>query len=204
MEKVTYRHAQYLLPIQPQNASVIAILEMRFQSMSRIYLAVESDFHLFWVYSYMDYITHRGQDFLMGTSSNKRIDLTIPILQNMELAATRVAEALAEVMLFDEVKRDEVSMALLEACINSFEHSKSKDRKVYITFTAEEDRLKITLRDHGGGFQRGAVVEPKLEEKLKPGVRKRGWGLKLMESLMDEVEIVSDKNGTTVTMIKKK
>ena len=48
------------------------------------------------------------------------------------------------------------------------------------------------------------VEEPDISKKMKPGVRKRGWGLKLMKGLMDSVEIHSDKNGTTVTMVKNK
>ncbi|MBD3165489.1 ATP-binding protein [bacterium] len=141
---------------------------------------------------------------MMDGERNREVELTIPMLQDMELAASRVAEALAEVLKFDEEKRAEVSMALLEACINSFEHSKSEDRKVYITFQTAPDELKITLRDHGVGFQRESIDPPKIEEKLRPGVRKRGWGLKLMESLMDSVAIDSDEYGTTIVMVKKK
>ena len=140
----------------------------------------------------------------MTKVSHQEVDLTIPMLQNFELAATRVAEALAEVMAFDEEKRDEVSMALLEACINSFEHSRSEDRKVYIRFFAEDEQLKIVIRDFGGGFDPNRVEKPEIEEKMHPGVRKRGWGLKLMESLMDSVDIQSSEHGTTVTMIKRK
>ena len=140
----------------------------------------------------------------MPPSENKEVLLTIPMLQDMELAATRVSEALAETMNFDEEKIAEVSMALLEACINSFEHSKSTEGKVNISFILEEDGLKIILRDHGKGFKPNEVEVPDIKKKLKPGVRKRGWGLKLMESLMDSVQIESGSKGTTITMIKKK
>jgi anti-sigma regulatory factor (Ser/Thr protein kinase) len=37
--------------------------------------------------------------------------------------------------------------------------------------------------------------------KLK-AVRKRGWGLKIIRGLMDEVDIVSGPDGTTVVMSK--
>ena len=140
----------------------------------------------------------------MPKKPQKEIHLTIPMLQNMELAATKTAEAVAEVMHLDEEKTSEVSMAIIEACLNSFEHSKSEDKNVYITFAVQEEQLLIVLRDYGSGFDPSKLEEPKMEKKLKPGVRKRGWGLKLMESMMDSVEIESGPQGTTITMTKKK
>ncbi len=76
------------------------------------------------------------------------VELTIPMLQNMELAAGRTAEAVAGVIQLDEDKTAEVSMALIEACLNSFEHSKSMDRRVYITFSllAHEDFTQLAMQ----------------------------------------------------------
>ena len=45
------------------------------------------------------------------------------------------------------------------------------------------------------------LEEIRIEEKLK-AMRKRGWGLKIIEGLMDEVEIRSDAEGTTIIMSK--
>ena len=44
---------------------------------------------------------------------------------------------------------------------------------------------------------------PKIEEKIKSDY-KRGWGLKLIQELMDTVEFESSEEGTTVTMTKNK
>ena len=44
---------------------------------------------------------------------------------------------------------------------------------------------------------------PKIEEKLGSD-HKRGWGLQLIQELMDTVEFESSPAGTTVTMTKKK
>jgi anti-sigma regulatory factor (Ser/Thr protein kinase) len=134
----------------------------------------------------------------------REINLTIPMMPEMEIAASKTAEAVAETMRLDEDKTAEVSMALIEACLNSFEHSQSPDRKVYITFRVDDDSLTIILRDHGKGFDPDTVEVPDLREKLKPGVRKRGWGLKLMEGMMDSLVIDSGPHGTTITMIKKR
>jgi anti-sigma regulatory factor (Ser/Thr protein kinase) len=135
---------------------------------------------------------------------DKEVNLTIPMAPDMELAACKTAEAVTEVMDLDEEKAAEVAMAIIEACLNSFEHSGSKDKKVYITFRVKGEVLTIILRDRGRGFDPRTVEKPDLAKKLHPGIRKRGWGLTLMESMMDSVNINSGPNGTTITMIKKK
>jgi anti-sigma regulatory factor (Ser/Thr protein kinase) len=60
------------------------------------------------------------------------------------------------------------------------------------------------LSDKGVGFDVSAISKPLLKDKLLPGARKRGWGLQLMETLMDEVKIESGSKGTTITMVKKR
>ena len=63
--------------------------------------------------------------------ANPKVELTLPIIEDMELAATKTAEVVAKRMGLDEIKTAEINMALIEACINAFEHSKS-DSNVYI------------------------------------------------------------------------
>lgn len=123
----------------------------------------------------------------------------------MEMTASKTATALAESMGMSPDKIDEVRMAVVEACINAFEHSQAKDGRVYITFEVlgegETQRLQITVEDTGVGFAPGEVEAPRIEDKLK-AARKRGWGLQIIKGLMDEVEIDSGDHGTTVVMRK--
>ena len=65
----------------------------------------------------------------------------------------------------------------------------------------EPERLKIEITDNGVGFLPNEVEEPLIEEKLKAS-RKRGWGLKIIKGLMDEVQIESSGKGTTLSMSK--
>ena len=135
----------------------------------------------------------------------REVSLTLPMLPDMEIAASKTATAMAEFMEMSSDKIDEVRMAVVEACINSFEHSSADDRKVYMTFVVrgdgEPERLEITIRDTGVGFEPNSVEEPRIEEKLK-ATRKRGWGLKIIDGLMDEVEIQSSTSGTAIVMSK--
>ncbi|MGB5163250.1 MAG: ATP-binding protein [Thermoanaerobaculia bacterium] len=135
----------------------------------------------------------------------REVTLTLPMLPDMEIAASKTATALAEFMEMSSDKIDEVRMAVVEACINSFEHSQADDRKVEIQFAVlgneEPERLQITIRDSGVGFTPENLVKPTIEDKLK-AASKRGWGLTIIKGLMDEVDIHSGPGGTTVVMSK--
>ena len=56
--------------------------------------------------------------------------------------------------------------------------------------------------DQGIGFDKTKVEIPKIENKIGKNERKRGWGLQLIQALMDSVEFESNGEGTTVTMKK--
>ena len=135
----------------------------------------------------------------------REVPLTLPMLPDMEIAASKTATALAEFMEMSSDKIDEVRMAVVEACINSFEHSKADDKHVEIKFAVlgndEPEKLQITIQDSGVGFLPDKLVKPTIEEKLK-AASKRGWGLTIIKGLMDEVDIHSGPEGTTVVMSK--
>ncbi|MCZ6508125.1 MAG: ATP-binding protein [Acidobacteria bacterium] len=142
----------------------------------------------------------------MSGATLREITLTLPMLPDMEIAASRTVTALAEFMEMTPDRIDEVRMAVLEACINAFEHSQSEEGKVLLTFSVlgegeEPEKLQIRVEDSGVGFDPSAVEEPRIEDKLKAKI-KRGWGLKIIRSLMDEVEIRSNDDGTTIIMSK--
>jgi serine/threonine-protein kinase RsbW len=130
------------------------------------------------------------------------VELTIPVMPDMELLATQTSAAVAKHMNLDEEKTAEINMALSEACINAFEHSESKS-EIEIHFKISDDRLIIQVTDSGKGFDKSKVDIPNIEEKISSEY-KRGWGLKLIEELMDKVKFDSSEEGTTVTMTKNK
>lgn len=129
------------------------------------------------------------------------VELKLPILPNMELIATQTAEVISRHMNLSDEQSGEISMALIEACINAFEHSKTENN-VFIHFLIEEDSLIVKVIDQGIGFDKTKVEIPKIENKIGKNERKRGWGLQLIQALMDSVEFESNGEGTTVTMKK--
>lgn len=135
--------------------------------------------------------------------ASRDVDLVIPTAPEMELTATNVAEAVGEFMRLDEEKIEEIKMALIEACINAIEHSKSEDGRINISFDIGQDELTIRISDHGKGFD-VRKVRDELKKRRESGVRKRGWGLTIMEELMDDVQVDSGEDGTSITMIKRR
>lgn len=128
------------------------------------------------------------------------------MIPNMELTASKTACAMGEQIGLSPDKIDEVQMAVVEACINAFEHSGATDREVRILLQVlgsddKPEGLQITIRDAGVGFSPDKLPPRISEEKLR-GPRKRGHGLRIIDGLMDEVDIRSDTEGTTVVMRK--
>ena len=130
-----------------------------------------------------------------------QFELTLPIARETELVAAGATEQIALRTGFDQKAMEQIRSAVVEACINAFEHSDSPDRRVYLTFVAEEDKLLIVVRDFGKGFDPSKVDRPCIQEKLSR-LRRRGWGLVLIKRLMDKVEFIDIAPGTELRMVK--
>jgi serine/threonine-protein kinase RsbW len=145
----------------------------------------------------------------MSTAEPREVHLTIPVAPEMEIAATAQVAALGEWMELGRDKIDEVKMAVVEACINAFEHSGTPDHKVELKFRVGSERagdgrrtyLEVDVLDNGHGFDPSRVTAPEIGQKLR-APHKRGWGLRIIRSLMDDVRIESGERGTMIVMRK--
>lgn len=136
----------------------------------------------------------------------QQVRLTLPMIPNMELTASKTACAMGEQIGLSADKIDEVQMAVVEACINAFEHSGAADREVHMLLQVlgvggEPRGLEITIQDTGVGFSPDKLPR-RVTDKTARGPQKRGYGLKIIDGLMDDVAIRSDDEGTTVVMRK--
>ncbi len=137
-------------------------------------------------------------------------EMVIPMGDDTELIAAHTLEQIARRINFGPEAINQIKTALVEACINAAEHSLSPDRKIYQQFRVESDRLVVTVSS------RGVVVAPQgTDEKraTQPNAQnnghgedqaseRRGWGLKLIRSLMDEVEFERVDDGSRLRMTK--
>ena len=143
----------------------------------------------------------------LAAAGSREVSMTIPVAPEMEIVATAQAAALGEYIAMSRDKIDEVKLALVEACINAFEHADCRDEQLHLTFRLHREKgrewLEVEVLDKGKGFDQTRVEEPNLEKSLASH-RKRGWGLQIIKSLMDEVEITSGEWGTRILMRKYK
>ena len=139
----------------------------------------------------------------------REVTITLRMAPEMEVEACEKASAVAASMNMSPDKIDEVKLAVIEACLNACEHSRAERREIDMTFsvlgTKEPEKLRITVHDGGVGFdpeddvRRGGAQGPKKGSGI---LHKRGWGLQIIEGLMDDVLIESGASGTTVVMVK--
>jgi serine/threonine-protein kinase RsbW len=131
-------------------------------------------------------------------------EMVIPMGDDTELIAAHTVEQIARRIQFQPEAINQIKTALIEACINASEHSLSPDRKIYQRFRVENDRLVVTVSSRGVVPQsfNGQNGENKNGEDSIEGKERRGWGLKLIRSLMDEVEFERVDDGTRLRMTK--
>jgi anti-sigma regulatory factor (Ser/Thr protein kinase) len=98
----------------------------------------------------------------------------------------------------DQWETSDVVLAAGEACNNAAEHAQSAGGLFTVRGVDDGRALAIEIIDYGRGFDlagKGIAMQP--EER---GVR--GLGIFLMRCLMDEVSYTTNRNGTTVRMVK--
>ena len=140
----------------------------------------------------------------MSEQTKSEVVLTIPMHPSMELVAAQTGSLIAEANGFDEKCIEEIQLAIIETCINAFEHSNSDDRRVCIKFIIKDNELELKITDRGIGFQLNPEVSPPEDESKSRELRKRGWGLELIRNMMDNLYVDSNEHETTITLVKKK
>jgi serine/threonine-protein kinase RsbW len=136
-------------------------------------------------------------------SQPNEYEMVIPMGADTELIAAHTVEQIARRLNFAPEAINQIKTALIEACINAAEHSLSPDRKIYQRFRIDKDKLVVTVASRGivpaslAGWngQQGDAKDEKEDGR-------RGWGLKLIQTLMDEVEFERVDDGTQLRMTK--
>ena len=137
-----------------------------------------------------------------GADAPDEFEMVIPMGSDTELIAAHTVEQIARRLDFPAEAINQIKTALIEACINAAEHSLSPDRKIYQRFRLESDKLVVTVSS------RGIIVPSPTNAGTNGNVAReenngrRGWGLKLIRTLMDEVEFERVDDGTRLRMTK--
>ncbi len=128
-------------------------------------------------------------------------EVVVPMDAESEMIAANTLEEIARRHNVSAKAINQMKTALLEASINAAEHSLSPDRRIRQKFRVEKDRFTITISN------RGLRLVDEKQEGMRPipeneSSQRRGWGLRLIERLMDEVRIEHTDDGTSISMTK--
>jgi serine/threonine-protein kinase RsbW len=134
-------------------------------------------------------------------ATENKFELHVPSTHGSEKLAMEFAGDIARRMNFPADRVEDLKTAVAEACMNAIEHGNNLDAttRVGIRLTVGEDRLHVAVQDRGRGI--GKLRPPDIESRIEGKTDPRGWGVFLIENLMDEVTFESTAEGSVVKMI---
>lgn len=105
---------------------------------------------------------------------------------NERVAMERVVRAARRVGLRDG-HVDQLSTAVAETVMNAIEHGNGfgSDTPVLVTVLRDDDKILVRVADEGAGPESHEVARPDLDAKLDGLQTPRGWGLFLIEQMVD-------------------
>jgi serine/threonine-protein kinase RsbW len=128
------------------------------------------------------------------------LDLTLrlPSEAGSVRAARRAVECALESVEVDRRIRDDVTLAVSEACSNVVQHA-GRVRGYSISVVTDEDCCVVEVADDGRGVDPDRLTRRPLELSAE-----RGRGLHIIRAVMDEVRISpSPTGGSIIRMVKR-
>lgn len=128
---------------------------------------------------------------------------TVPSVEgNERLAIDRVMESLVNIEL-DPVQAERLKTAVGEAVMNAIEHGNAglADSLVAVEVESTDTSLVVRITDNGDGPAAEDQQTPDLEAKLAGDQTSRGWGLFLIENMVDSMTIITDNGHNTVELV---
>lgn len=156
----------------------------------------------------LDLITSRLSDPQVLSNDGPATDdfeIAVPMGGDNELIVARIVEQIARRLDFPPEAIAQIKHAVVEACINAAEHSLSPDQKLYQRVRFENDKLVITISSRGivpTGVELQNGAKSAAGEGGDNAAGRRGWGLGIITTLMDEVEFERVDDGTSLRMTK--
>jgi serine/threonine-protein kinase RsbW len=112
------------------------------------------------------------------------------------------AASVAQLMGFTEDRVEDLKTAVSEACINAMEHGNRLDENlgVIVTLQMSVESLEVKIADFGSGVKNEMHV-PDIDKKMHGEESPRGMGMFLIQALVDEVEYVSEGQGSYARLV---
>jgi anti-sigma regulatory factor (Ser/Thr protein kinase) len=141
-----------------------------------------------------------------GDNRNRRIltNFALPSERgNERRAMEEVAKAVSGLGL-PEKSLERLKTAVAEATMNAMEHGNryNPDVPVKIQAWLLEERLLVRIIDRGSGPLPSSTKEvPDLEIKLESMQTPRGWGLFLIQNMVDEIRVSANPDHHTIELV---
>ncbi len=121
---------------------------------------------------------------------------------NEREAMQRVLDAIEPLGLEDR-RVERLGTAVSEAAMNAIEHGNQgrSDIPVEVEVVTTEGELVVRIRDVGEGPNATDVEQPDIEAKLAGLQKPRGWGLFLIENMVDEIRVLDADGRHTVELV---
>ena len=121
---------------------------------------------------------------------------------NERLAIDQVAKAVAGLELAGP-RLERLKTAVGEATMNAIEHGNHNrpELPVEIRVVADDTDLKVRITDQGGERPIPEVETPDLEAKLAGLQTPRGWGLFLIQNMVDGLETAVNEHHHTIELV---
>jgi anti-sigma regulatory factor (Ser/Thr protein kinase) len=131
-------------------------------------------------------------------------DFTLPSERgNERRAMEEVARAVSGLGL-PEQRLQKLKTAVAEATMNAMEHGNRYDPEVPVKIQVWllEERLLVRIIDRGSGPPPSLNTEvPDLEAKLEGMQTPRGWGLFLIQNMVDELRVSGNPDHHTIELV---
>jgi len=138
-----------------------------------------------------------------GGSTGLLAEFEIPSAPgNERQAMNRIVEAVAPLGLPTD-RLEKLKTAVAEATMNAMEHGNKyrEEQPVRIQAEAGDGQLRVSITDFGGGSEIPAAATPDIDLKLAGLQSPRGWGLFLIKSMVDEMNVSDDGEKHTVELV---
>jgi len=121
---------------------------------------------------------------------------------NERRAMEDVAEVIGPLGLSDG-RLQQLKTAVAEATMNAMEHGNKYQAETPVQIEVLKSDVSVAVRiiDEGGGQQTNESAAPDLEAKLAGEQSPRGWGLFLIQNMVDELNISDDSAQHTIELI---
>jgi anti-sigma regulatory factor (Ser/Thr protein kinase) len=133
----------------------------------------------------------------------KLAELAVPSEPGNERQAMEAVACTVEPLGLPDRTLERLKTAVAEATMNAMEHGNrySEEAPVLIEVSASDADLFVKITDEGTGPTDLDPRAPDLEAKLEGAQTPRGWGLFLIKSMVDEMNVTGDERHHTVELI---